>query len=63
MRDPNLFPPVMPEHAQAIGYVAAHWSLIEEQLAFMIYNLLGLHALPGATVTPEMNNSAGCDLK
>jgi hypothetical protein len=55
MRDPKLFPPIKPEHAQAIGYVAAHWSLIEEQLGFIIYNLLNLHTLPGAAVTAELN--------
>ena len=55
MRDPDRFPPIKPEHAQAIGYVAAHWSLIEEQLGFIIYNLLGLHTIPGIAVTAELN--------
>ena len=55
MRDPERFPPIKPEHAAAIGYVAAHWSLIEEQLGFIIYNLLGLHTIPGMTVTAELN--------
>lgn len=54
MRDPKLFPPIKPEHAQAIGYVAAHWSLIEEQLGFIIYNLLSLHTIPGTAVTADL---------
>jgi hypothetical protein len=55
MRDPERFPPIKPEHATAIGYVAAHWSLIEEQLGFIIYNLLGLHMIPGMAVTAALN--------
>jgi hypothetical protein len=55
MRDPERFPPIKPEHAAAIGYVAAHWSLIEEQLGFIIYNLLDLHTIPGMAVTAELN--------
>jgi hypothetical protein len=54
MRDPGRFPPIKPEYAQAIGYVAAHWSLIEEQLGFIAYNLLSLHTIPGMAVTAEL---------
>lgn len=54
-KDPNIFPPIRPEHAAAIGYVAAHWSLIEEHLAFLISNTLGLHAIPGWAVTAELS--------
>jgi len=54
MRDPERFPPIKPEHAQAIGYVAAHWSLIEEQLGFIVYGLLNLHTIPGLAATAEL---------
>ena len=62
MRDPERFPPIKPEHAQAIGYVAAHWSLIEEQLGFISCNLLGLHPIPGAAVTAGLNTPQRVDL-
>jgi len=55
MRDPEIFPPIKPDHAAAIGYVAAHWSLVEEHLAFIIYSLLGLQAIPGHAVTAELS--------
>jgi hypothetical protein len=55
MRDPERFPLIKLEHAAAIGHVAAHWSLIEEQLGFIIYNLIGLHMIPGVAVTAELN--------
>jgi hypothetical protein len=55
MRDPERFPPIKPEHAQAIGYVAFHWSLIEEQLGFIIFNLLNLHSILGAAATAELS--------
>jgi hypothetical protein len=47
MRDPKFFPPIKPEHAAAIGYVAAHWSMVEQQLAFMIYEMLHLNTILG----------------
>src|SRR5271169_6264090 len=54
MRDAKLFPPIKPDHAAAIGYVAAHWSLVEQQLGFMIYSLLDLHTIPGWAATAEL---------
>lgn len=53
MRDSELFPPISAEYAAAIGYVAAHWTFIEFQFAFLIYNLLGLHTIAGYAVTTE----------
>jgi hypothetical protein len=41
-RDPEIFPPIKPELAQAVGYVAIHWSFVEEQLATAIRFLLRL---------------------
>jgi hypothetical protein len=55
MRDPNVFPPIKPDHAAAIGHVAAHWSLIQEHLGFLIYGLLGLHSMVGHAVTAELS--------
>jgi hypothetical protein len=55
MRDPERFPPITPEHAQAIGYVAAHWSLVEDQLGFIIFSLLNLHSILGAATTAELS--------
>jgi hypothetical protein len=53
MTRPLLFPPITSEHAAAIGYVAAHWSLIEEFLATLMYQLIGLHRIPGQVITAE----------
>lgn len=50
-----VFPPIRPDHAEAIGYVAANWSLVESQLAFMIYSLLGLQTIPGWAATAELS--------
>jgi hypothetical protein len=52
---PLLFPPITPEHAAAIGYVAVHWSLIEEFLGTLLYQLIGLHKIPGQAVTAEIS--------
>jgi len=54
MSEPDLFPPIKPDHAEAIGYVAAHWSLVEQQLGFLLYSLLDLHTIPGWAVTAEV---------
>lgn len=55
MKDPEIFPKIKPDHAEAIGYVAAHWSLVEEFLGFIIYNLLNLHTIPGWAATAELS--------
>jgi hypothetical protein len=55
MKRPLLFPPISTEHAAALGYVAAHWSLIEEFLGTLQYQLLGLHAIPGHAATAEVS--------
>ncbi len=54
MRDSKLFPPIKPDHAAAIGYVAAHWSMVEQQLAFIIYEMLHLHTILGWATTAEL---------
>jgi len=54
MRDPDVFPPITPTFAAAIGYVAAHWSLVEEQQACIAYNLLSLTQLTGLAVTADL---------
>ena len=54
MRDFKLFPPIKPDHAAAIGYVAAHWSMVEQQLAFIIYEMLHLHTILGWATTAEL---------
>ena len=38
----------------AIGYVAAHWSMVEQQLAFIIYEMLHLHTILGWATTAEL---------
>lgn len=42
------------DHAAAIGYVAIHWSLVEDHIAWLIYNLLGLQTMPGLAMTAEL---------
>lgn len=54
-RDPEIFPPIKPEHAQAIGYVAAYWSLVEESLGVAIGFLLQLPPIVRAALTAEMS--------
>jgi hypothetical protein len=54
-RDLERFPPIKPEHAQAIGYVAAHWSFVEEALAGAISFLLQLPPTTRAAVTAEIS--------
>jgi len=55
MSERSLLPPIKPDHAEAIGYVAAHWSVVEEFLAFLIYNLLGLEKIAGWALTAELS--------
>jgi hypothetical protein len=50
-----LFPPISADHAAAIGYVAAHWSLIEEMLGVMLYQAISLHTIPGYAVIAEIS--------
>jgi hypothetical protein len=54
-RDPTMFPPIKPDHAQAIGYVAAHWSLVEESLTVVIGFLLRLPQTVREALTAEIN--------
>jgi hypothetical protein len=55
MPDPAIFPPIKKDHAAALGYVAAHWSLVEEHQKYLISSLLGLQPLPGHAVTAEIS--------
>lgn len=54
-RNPNTFPPIKPEHAQAIGYVAVHWSEVEGLLAAAISFLLRLSPVVKAALTAELS--------
>ena len=53
--DPTAFPPIKPDHAQAIGYVAANWSLVEEMLMVAIGFLLNLPPNVRAALTAEVS--------
>lgn len=54
MHDTPEAPFLSPDHATAIGYVAANWALVEDHLGWLIYNLLGLQSMPGEAVTAEL---------
>jgi hypothetical protein len=55
MRDAHKRPSISPEHAEAMGYVASAWALLEEQQAWLIGNLLDLQDEVGAVLTTEMS--------
>lgn len=61
-RDPSTFPPILPEHAQAIGYVASNWSFVEDGLRFAVHILLGIEGEPALAVTAEMSSGNLFDL-
>ncbi len=53
------FPRISPEHAQALGYVVARWSRVEEVTAQTAATLLGLFEAPGGpAVWAEMSGAA-----
>ena len=58
-RDPNVFPPIQPDHAQAIGYVVVHWTAVEELIAFVAACLLGIEAREAAHAVTANLTSAG----
>src|SRR5580692_1391514 len=54
-RDPDIFPPIKPDHAQAVGYVAIHWSFVEESLDVAIQFLLKLPPTTKAALLSELS--------
>lgn len=57
-RDPDIFPPIKPKHAQALGYVVANWSIVEEAVGGISLALLGISGHEGGhAVTAELSGA------
>ena len=56
-RDPEIFPPIKPAHAEALGYLVATWSLIEGALAGIAHRLLGIEGEPAYAVTASLSSA------
>jgi hypothetical protein len=56
-RDPEIFPPIKPAHAEALGYLVATRSLIEGALAGIAHRLLEIEGKPAYAVTASLSSA------